>query len=322
MTEHFTAGPTWKGSVRWLNNGPNKNSVSCQMLILDRMLPEVKAIYDKRPELADLQVVVLLLSEGIIPCWHAGWVNRITFGIENRNAGKLRGKQGDWRWWAQGWKAKFPACELGKTPVLIDGAWWEPYTVGQVKANIHVGQHLHCLFQKEGGLDPRWFLPHSGTEGSKWDTGRAYPLQDVRDAVFAQMPVEGIPWLQSFAHDPQGFVLYLEEEQDDLFLMELEERQGDRAAGEVDWDELQEMPSPDLQDLVQAGIWKEELDAVRRGLEKLGYVTGGQGPELDEDTALAVYQFQKSQHDLTADKIPGDKTQRALYRRLADFQLT
>jgi len=36
-----------------------------------------------------------------------------------------------------------------------------------------------------------------------------------------------------------------------------------------------------------------------------------------------VYQFQRSQGDkLKNDKIPGDKTQRRLWRRLGDFQLT
>jgi hypothetical protein len=290
-------------------------------MILDRMLPEVQAIYDKYPELKDLKVVVILLSEGVIPCWHAGWVNRLTFGIENRNAGILRGKEGAWRWWANKWRAKFPHERLGKVPILIDGQWWEPYTFGQVHANILVCQHLHCVYQDQGGLDRRWFLPHSATTGTKWDTGKAYPLQDVRDAVFAQMPIEGIPWLKSFAADPSAYAHDIEEEDDRLFLMELEERQHDRKHGDADLEEIDEMPPPELQDLVEDGNWKEELDSVRRALSKLGYVTGGQGPTLDEDTALAVYQFQKSVKCKPYDKIPGGKTQEALYKRLVNFRL-
>jgi hypothetical protein len=328
VTSHFTAGVTWKGSIRWLNDGGNDNKVSCQMLILDRMLPEYAAIVAKYPELKDLKVVTLLLSDGIIPCWQAGWVNRLTFGIEKRNAGPLRGSAGDWRWWAKGWKAKFPFESLGKKPVLLDGRWWEPYTYGQVHDEILVCQHLHALYQEEGGLDPRWFLPHSATTGSKTDTGRAYPIHDVRDAVMAQMPIDGIPWLQAFQDDPTGYAIELEDQEDEEFLKELEERQADRHTVDLDGQgalflaEIEAMPDPGLQALVQDGIWKEELDSVRKALHKLGYVTGGQGPELDEDTALSVYQFQMSQGDLKADKIPGDKTQRALYRRLADFQLT
>lgn len=327
VTSHFTAGVTWKGSIRWLNNGGHDNKVSCQMMILDRMLLEFSDIIAKYPELKDLKVVTLLLSDGIIPCWQAGWVNRLTFGIEKRNAGPLRGKDGDWRWWAKGWKAKFPFKTLGKRPIALDGRWWEPYTYGQVHDEILVCQHLHALYQAEGGLDPRWIVPHSATTGSKTDTGRAYPIHDVRDAIMAQMPIEGIHWLKSFQADPVGFAVDLEDEEDEQFLLELEERQAERN-GEfngddlVAWGEITEMPDPGLQALVQDGIWKEELNSVRKALHKLGYVTGGVGAELDEDTATAVYQFQVSQGSLKADKIPGDKTQRALFQRLADFQLT
>lgn len=328
VTEHFTAGVTWKGSVRWLGDGSHKNTVSCQMVILDRMLPEAFAIYSKYPELQDLKVVVILLSEGIIPAWHAGWVNKKTFGIENRNAGPVRGQRNKWRWWASGWKAKFPHERLGKYPEFIDGKWWEPFTHGQIHANIVVCQHLHALYQDEGGLDRRWFLPHSATTYTKWDTGRLFPLKDVRDAVFAQMPVDGIPWLKTFQADPTSFAQDIEEDDDALFLAELEERQFDRNHSEYDEGEdermvvgIDEMPTPDLQALVQAGNWKEELNSVRRALERLQYVTGGYGAKLDEDTALAVYQFQRSHKKLKADKIPGDATQRAMFKRLEDFGL-
>jgi hypothetical protein len=322
VTEHFTAGVTWKGSVRWLNAGGNKNSVSCQMLILDRMLPEVAAIYAKYPPLSELQVVVILMSDGIIPCWHAGWVNRLNFGIENRNAGILRGDQGDWRWWAKGWKAKFPFESLNKMPVNLDGHWWEPYTHGQVVANIIVCQMLYCLY--EGDMDPRWFLPHSATTGSKWDTGRAYPLNDVREAVFHQQAVDELIWLQNFKADPQYMDDY-DEEEDAEFLQELAIRQADRD-GDEDWDEdlvvLEEPPHADLQMLIDDGNWKEELGAIRRGLDRLGYyVPADDSPEMDKDTTLAVYQFQTSIKELKADKVPGSKTQAALVKRLKQFGL-
>lgn len=320
VTSHYTAGVTWKGSVRWLNDGGNNNQVSCQMLILDRMLPGYLNIISKYPELDGLEAVTLLLSDGIVPCWHAGWVNKINFGIEKRNAGIVKGVSGDWRWWANNWKAKFPHRTLGKSPILIDGVWWEPYTYSQIHDEILVCQHLHALYQKHGGLDQRWFLPHSATTGTKSDTGRAYPIHDVRNAVFAQMPIEGIPWLQAFAADPLGYARDIESGDDELFLLELEERQTDRMLGELDWDAAVSCPSADLQELVDNGNWREELDSVRRGLSRLGYVTGWQGNELDEDTALAVYQFQRSV-DLTPDKVPGSVTQRALHRRLSGLRL-
>ena len=139
--------------------------------------------------------------------------------------------------------------------------------------------------------------------------------------MFNQIPIDQVPWLSSFQQHPEDFVQRLEDEDDEIFLMELEQRAVDRAHGEVDWDEMEEMPAPELQALVQRGSWKQELDSVRRGLEKLGYVTGGHGEKLDGDTALAVYQFQRSQKHLKPDKIPADKTQEALYQRLQTFGL-
>lgn len=319
--EHYTAGVTWKGTVSWLNDGGNNNSVSCQFLVLDHMPPEVKEIFDRYEELKDLKVAAFELSDGIVPCWQAGWVNKLTVGIENRNAGILRGSNGDWRWWANNWTAKFPHETLGKTPILIDGQWWEPYTRGQIAANILIYQHLHCQYQEYGGLDHRWILPHSATSNAKWDTGRAYPMRNVRKAIIDQVPIDQLYWLGAFEQDPVGAAVALEDEEDEDFLNQLEMRQTDRMEGEYDWAEIQSMPSPDLQQLVQDGEWRQELDAVRRALEKLWYVTGGSGPELDEDTALAVYQFQRSA-DLKADKIPGTFTQNALYKRLVDFRLT
>jgi len=323
-TVHFTAGVTWKGSIRWLNDGGHKNQVSCQFMILDRMLPEVAAIYAKYPLLKDLRVVVLMLSDGIIPVWHGGWVNRLNTGVENRNAGILKGKEGDWRWWPKGWTAKFPHEKLGKTPIAIDGQWWEPYPADQILANIQLGQMLHCYCQDYGGLDPRWWIGHSCSSDKKWDPGKAFPSKHVRDAVFAQMPTEGIPWLKDYQAQPEGFVMEMENEDDEFFLMELEERKAERRSGDLDWDAVEEMPTPEFQALIQDGNWKQELDSVRRALEKLTYVTGGQGPVLDEDTANAVFQFQMSKGPRLeggADKIPGSSTQEALYARLKQFKL-
>jgi len=322
VIEHFTAGVTWKGSISWLNQGGHGNQVSCQMMILDRMIPAVQAIYDKYPPLKMLTVVTILLSDGIIPCWHAGWVNRRLFGIENRNAGPLRGENMDWRWWANGWKAKFPHEKLGKMPQNVDGTWWEPYTHGQVCANIIVCQMLQCLY--EGNMDARWFLPHSAVTGTKWDTGRLYPLDNVRTAVFEQQAIADLQWLHQFKADPQYMDDY-DEAEDQEFLLELAKRQDDRFDN-VDWNEdlvvVEEPPGADLQMLVQGGKWREELGAVRRGLAMLQYKVPATSSEvLDNDTALAVYQFQRSQKHLDNDKIPGNVTQKAIMARLKQFKL-
>lgn len=319
VTEHYTSGVSWKTSVRWLN-GANNRSSSCQMLILDRMTPEYRDIIQNYPELGDLQVAVILMSDGIIPCWHAGWVNRYSFGIENRNTGKLRHADGRWYWWPRDWAAEFPVQGLGKTPVDINGAWYEPYTFGQLHANVLVCQMLYCLYPT---MDRRWFLPHSATSGSKSDVGPAFPLQDVRDAVFNQEPVDSLAWLHNYKADPQYMADY-DEEEDEGFLEELAERQADRLGADEPYDiaSADAIPEASLQLLVENGHWREELPAIRRALNLLGYrVPGRIGQVLDRDTSLAVWLFQKSQKRLKADRIPGSKTQRALADRLRWFRL-
>ncbi len=319
VTEHYTAGVSWKSSVRWLNGAKNRSS-SCQMLILDRMTPEYRKIVSRYPELKALQVAVILMSDGIIPCWHAGWVNRYNFGIENRNAGHLRYDGEHWYWWARDWTAKFPVEGLGKTPVDINGIWREPYTYGQIHANIFVCQMLYCLYPV---MDHRWFLPHSATSGSKGDVGPAYPFRDVREAVFNQEPVSTLTWLQDYKADPQYMVDY-DEDVDEGFLDELAERQADRLGTDEPYDfaVIDELPEASLQLLIEDGNWRKELPAIRRALNLLGYhVPAGDSSELDNDTSLAVWIFQKSHKELVADRIPGSKTQLALAERLKRFRL-
>lgn len=320
ITQHYTAGVSWQGSVSWLSGTQNKNS-SCHIIICDRASPYATELQAKYPLLKDFQVLSLLLTDLKKGTWHATWSNNMNVGIENRNAGILSGTQGNWRWWA----AKFDHEKLGKLPINIDGVWLEPYTYGQIVANIVVGQYLHCLYQDEGGLDPVWCVPHSCIQEGKRDTHKAFPLQDWRDAVFNQVPWEGMPWLQAFNADPQYMQEY-EEEMDDLFLQALEERQGLREDSDDDFtdedhEEFVAMPEPSLQALIQEGNWKEELDSSRRALEKLCYHTGGQGPVLDPTTMQSTKMFQRMM-GLARDGIPGDKeTQPALYRRLKVFQL-
>lgn len=317
VTQHFTAGVGWKGTVKWLNDGGHRNSVSCQMLILDRMLPDFQEIASGYPELKDLQVTTLLLSSGIVPCWHAGWVNKFNFGIENRNVGNLKYDDGRWFWWSKNWGAEYPVQKTGKMPSELKGKWWEPYTYGQLCDNILVCQMLYCLYPN---MDARWFLPHSATSGRKSDAGPLFPHNPIRTAVFNQTPVSELGWLHNFRADPQ----YLpDEDGDEAFLEELAERQSDRLGvdDELDLHAVDLPPEANLQLLVQDGKWRNDLGAVRRALNMLGYlVPASIETHLDSSTALAVWIFQKSRK-MVADKIPGSKTQEALADRLRYFGL-
>ena len=286
---HYTAGVDWKNSASWLNGGHNPNS-SCHFLILDRYLKEADAICSKYPILDNMPVLILQLADLDKGTWHATWVNGLCIGIENRNVGILRKRGNGWVWWPNNWSAKFPSDSLGKIPIEIDGQWWEPFTLGQIAANILLGQILYCYY--EGKLDPSWILPHSAVASQKMDTGRAFPLHNVREAITSQTPFERLGWLYNgsvnweFSHQYEG-------------------RQGDCV---------------DFKRLTDSSPWREKLDVIRSALHRLGYHVGCDNKDYDEVTERAVYIFQRSA-DLEADSIPGPKTQAALYARLKDFKL-
>ncbi len=315
VTEHYTAGTGWKGSCLWLNSPKNTGS-SCHFVLADRLPPQYKDVMED----LGLPALVIQLAKLDRGTWHGNWSNGMCIGFENRNAGILKYKNGKWYWWPKNWTTEFNTTKMGKTPINIDGLWWEPFTVEQIKANIIIGQWLYCLY--DGRMDRRWFIPHSGIAKGKRDTGRAFPLDLVREAIFDQRPIESLHWLAKYEQDTVGFVDDLDEDMDLEFMEELTWRQEHRDE-ELRPDEIlvcEEMPTVNLQQLVQKGSWKAELDAVRRGLSMLGYVVGGAGPELDEDTSKAVWMFQKCMK-LKTDHIPGDKTQRALAKRLKTFRL-
>ena len=316
---HYTAGVDGLGSARWLNGMSNTKS-SCHFVVMDRKMAGVDDIYSKYDLLDTLPVTILMLGGLDSATWHAGWVNDLCVGIENRNAGNLKCISDKWCWWPNNWTKEFPSKDLGKTPVEIDGKWWEPYTAGQVEANIILGRNLLTMY--DGQLDRRWFLPHSAVKKTKSDTGRAFPFQGVREAVFdCENEYWETDWFKALGKDPSYMGDY-DEEVDYTFLRQLGTRQGVR---DDVWTFGEEQvcegpPAPDLEALTDEGRWRDELDSVRRALNLLGYVVGGRGPQLDVDTALSVYQFQKSV-GLRTDKIPGQKTQVALAERLVDFGL-
>jgi hypothetical protein len=208
ITFHYTAGIKWKPTIEHLNGLSNRKS-SCTLLVLDRQVVEVQNILSKYPALDRLPVLVLQLADLDTSTWHSGWSNGYCIGIENRNAGLLRGIKDKWTWWPNDWKAPFPHAELDKIPVCIKNQWWEPYTHGQIVANVILGQMLYSLYG--GEMDKHWFLPHSCFSKDKLDTGKAFPLQGIRDAIFDQIAIENLVWLTTFDMKPPYTHDYIEE---------------------------------------------------------------------------------------------------------------
>ena len=323
IIEHFTADVSWKGSASWLNDPKNQAS-SCHFMVLDRMATELAPILAKYPSLSVLPVTCLLLADLDKGTWHAGWANSMCVGIENRNVGEVRYVNGKYCWWANNWSAPLPS-DLNKTPVLINGKYWEPYTKGQIKANVIIGRYLNVLTAADGGLIKSWIIPHSCVSNQKSDTGPAYPLLDVREAMYSDVPLESLDFINKMVDDPV-YTRDYDEMNDANFLKQLAERQQDRNIDSEFTDDhfLKAIgtPSASLQALIQSGDWKANLDVVRRGLAKLEYYIdpSSTGPKLDLSTSTAVQLFQRSV-GLTADSVPGPVTQKAIFDRMTELGL-
>lgn len=313
---HYTGGVGWKSTIQHLNGAQNPKS-SCHFLVLDRHINEYQASTRYYPILQTLPTSVFMLSDLDRSTFHATWANEMCVGIENRNAGLVRKSGSQWNWWPSNWTAVFPHEELGKLPVKIGDKWWEPYTKSQLVSNIVLGRMLHSLYQGTGGLDPSWILPHSAIEERKYDTGRAYPFNTVRDAILNKHSINSMSWLDSFSDllSPLSGV-----DETPFALSEQTERSGGMKSEEY----LQAiaMPPHKMRARVKNGEWEDDLDAVRTSLHSLGYWVGeAQGRVLDPTTKLAVWQFQKAM-ELETDGIPGEsQTQPALAERLKTFGL-
>lgn len=318
VIEHFTAGITWKGAAKWLQTPENPKS-SCHFLVLDRKLGEVDAIVSKYPVLDALNTTCIMLADLDEGTFHAGWANSMCVGIENRNAGELRKRNGKFYWWGKSWTAEFNPAVLEKQPVEIDGVWLEPYTKNQIEANIILCQYLHCAYN--GGLTPGWFLPHSAVSERKSDTGRAFPIHEVRESIFGQDDVSKLEWLAKFGDDPAYMVDYEDDQEsaflDDVIGMHVGRTDDDSKDGDIL--ESAAIPSIDLQSMVDGGDWKQHMEKIRLGLHQLGYFVG-EKPGYTEVLSLAVWQFQKSV-GLKPDHIPGTVTREALVKRLKQFNL-
>lgn len=255
-------------------------------------------------------MTVILLADLSSATWHATWSNRFNFGIENRNAGRLQYRNGQFFWWANNWQARFPDKQLDKNPVRLGDNYWEPYTVNQVKANIVIGRMLHSLYATSGGLDPSWVIPHSSVQREKSDTGRAFPLTEVRSAIFSarsldnlELPTKVVP-LTEFTEDVRGdteFVLvgdcYDPSSSSDM----------SRCFLPVD--------HPSYASSVPPGY---DFRQVCGALSQLGYYVDAAHPECLKQLHVAAEQFQRCM-GLRTDGIVGPNTLKAIGTRLADF---
>lgn len=309
---HYTGGPNGISSVRWANENPQNTGSSWHVTLMDHRYKALEHLLSQYPLVKMyLPVTGLFIASLDKGTWHGNWTNDRTFGIENRNLGRLNSK---------GYRRKFKSK---KAPVQIRGQWWEPYTKGQILANIFVARALRLIQESKGApFLPEWNLPHSAVWGpgtDKMDTGSAFPMFNVRAAVFEPTFVEEPLWLSQYADHT-----VVDHEEDEEFATEMMDLQRDTR------------PPPYIMvDLstVEDSSWRGHLPWVRWAFQQLGYhVVPGSGNllSLDSSTALTTGIFQRCTHAkkwkpkhgaLKVDGIPGRETIHAIMIALNYFAI-
>lgn len=324
---HYTAGPNGIASLRWGNENPANGNSSWHATVLDHRIEEVEDIRQRYPLVVKYLPVTALLHADITQgTWHGNWVNGRCFGIENRNVGYvvLRGDRYGRVFKKRSGGHGFRPIADQKRAVLLEGRWWESYTIEQIIANINIGKML--LAWRGDKFDKRWVLPHQFIWASKSDTGPAWPMYWIREAVFDSTPVEKIDWLQSY---PASMTVpFVERPADD------EEREdADRGDGSPEVQEISPYEPMDAVDFdkIDGVGWRDYLSAVRENLGILGGCCDPPPPDVDEhdlddDLRLATEIFQHSTYakwrgprQLKIDGVPGAKTREAIEKRLVQF---
>lgn len=298
---HYTAGVAEIGTMRWGNHPGWGNEVcSWHVTILDRISDTVVGeIWDQQETALRrlFPVPTVIMADWRWGTWHGNWTCNTTLGVENRNSG-------------YSYEAKGGPNKLGKPPVEINGRRWEPYTREQMIANINLGRLANGWI--DGQLDPDWVLSHQCVWASKSDTGLAYPMHDVRSAIFSDLDPLELDWLGAFDMAPDHNIAL-----DEVF-EPLDEHRDEAREDYVRWVK----PTPDMKAAA-------EPEWVAAQLYKIGFNTG---PELPAGTDLSrqVRWFQRStgaykkKHPewvLAPDGLVGPKTVAGINRRLDQLKL-
>lgn len=312
---HYTGGPNGIASHRWGMENPANKETSWHATILDHRRLELDEILDKHPLVKRyLPATALFSGELDKGTHHATWANSRCFGIENENMGLLhyRGVSGN-KIYSNG---KY-IYRKDKLPVLIRGTYWEPYTRAQLICNINIGRALRILYSSEGLSNrffPTWVLPHSCIDINKTDTGSAFPIHSVRDAVFTDISLNDLIWLRNYGDRLPLTEADVEIQSPSRYAFDSDSNRAD------DTDEIYTYKK--LAKNNKGFSYHQCGENLKSSLMHLGYYipSWGDAPSFyDFSTQIAVRMFQLSV-GLSVDGVVGDKTASAIISRLSDFK--
>lgn len=203
---HYTRGQQLRSAAKWAMDPKFEAKASAHVLVAAQKIEAFAPLERGLPLVKALPVTVLQCVPPTRAAWHATWCNGLCYGIENINAGLLQPHVRDgYRYGAQGQHV----YQQWREPVRLLGRWWEPYTRGQVEANIILAREVLALYPDS--IRRPWVLGHEQVQGpdtpgssrrDKRDPGPAYPLPALIEGVAeASTPLEDLLGLAHWATD-------------------------------------------------------------------------------------------------------------------------
>jgi hypothetical protein len=205
--------------------------------------------------------------------YHGNDANGWAIGVENRNIGKLKKKNGKFYW--------HKTVEYkGRAPVQVRGIWCEPYTKAQVEANILILRWLKDLYP----IQTHRVLGHLHITSNRTDPMPHWPLGLVRIAGCKQpdTALEQLKWLEDFEDDPDFYKRYDEWTEEEA----IEDVDPDQVFGR---EERPDMEFEDDEDLYgkDKKVSKGNVEEIKRALRQLDYYPGNPG----EDDAAEIFRW-------------------------------
>jgi hypothetical protein len=162
-----------------------------------------------------------------------------------------------------------------------------------------------------GEMDPDWVMSHQCVYARKSDCGPAFPMHEIRNAVFVDTAVGELDWLAHHPMAPDASADF------DEYYEHIGEDRMEPLSEFVRWVK----PSKDVQDLERDPAW------IAQQLYRLGFNAGPEAPDKDRlrkmvrwfQRSTGAYKKGNSEWILTPDGICGPKTEAGLKRRMSQM---
>jgi hypothetical protein len=171
-----------------------KQGVGIHFIVWDCLIPRLKEIQDRYPELSDMPTEIAFMGDDLA-FWHAGFANRWAYGVEIRNIGKVLSDSKGNLFWGKDGTARY----YGRTPIKIGNSLWEPFTKAQMTGVLWLNRIMSSLHT----IRPERFLGHVHVSNTRIDPGPHFPIHEMRQysTLDIDVPLEDVKFLKEFQDD-------------------------------------------------------------------------------------------------------------------------